>query len=97
MDEQKLNEMYEMTRENNSMLRSMRRNAMIGGAIKFIFWVIVLVVIPYYVWQYFQPYLGAVTSFYDNAQNVGSGQSSGSPSFSDLQKFFSQFGGGSAK
>jgi len=91
MEEEKLNEMFEMVRQNNSMLRTMRRSALIGGILKFIFWVVILVVIPYYVWQYFQPYLKQIQSTYQTVQ--GQGQSL-SDSSSSIAKFFQQFTGG---
>jgi sensor histidine kinase YesM len=64
MDDKKLEEMYDMVRENNSMLKSARRSAFVGGIVKFIFWVVVLVVLPYVTWLYVEPYLNTVMAQY---------------------------------
>ena len=42
MDEQREQEMYRLTQENNRMLRSMRRNAFWGGIIKFVLYALLL-------------------------------------------------------
>ena len=42
MDEQAMQEMYRLTRENNKMLHSMRRNAFWGGLLKFIIYAALL-------------------------------------------------------
>jgi hypothetical protein len=91
MEEEKLNEMFEMVRENNSMLRTMRRNAMVGSVLKFAFWVIILVVVPYYIWQYFQPYLEEIQHTYQSVQTTSDNVSN-----SDIAKFFEQFAGNSS-
>ena len=92
MEDEKLERMFELTEENNRMLHTMRRNAMVGGALKVVFWAIVLVGIPYYVWLYVQPYLQKAESAYASAQHT-----SQSVSDSPITKFFEQFGSGSAK
>jgi hypothetical protein len=43
MDEQSMQEMLRLTRENNHMLHAMRRNAFWGGILKFIFWTAIFV------------------------------------------------------
>jgi len=92
MEEEKLNEMFEMVRQNNAMLRTMRRNAMVGSIIKFVFWILLLVVVPYYVWQYFQPYLEEIQNTYQSVHGT-------QQSFADsgIAKFFEQFGGNGSK
>ncbi len=61
-------ELVELTRQNNRMLKDMRRDAMIGGIIHFVWWVILVVVLPYLTWLYIQPYLDGVLSAYQNMQ-----------------------------
>ncbi|MEK7530442.1 MAG: hypothetical protein AAB573_01105 [Patescibacteria group bacterium] len=70
MDEKKLEEMYEMTKSNNSMLKSMRRTAFVGGIIKFVFYIVILIVLPYYTWLYLQPYLDTVMQQYQQMQGT---------------------------
>jgi hypothetical protein len=94
MDDQKLDQMFEMTAENNRMLHAMRRNAFIGGILKFAFWVLILVVIPYYMWLYIQPYVQEVQGTY---QHVTEQSQQADSVFAEIGKFFSQFGGASGK
>lgn len=66
-----LREIYELTKENNRMLHRMRRNSIIGGIFKIIWWALVLglpVVLYYY---YFQPYLDQLQSAYQGVQQGG--------------------------
>lgn len=57
MDDERAKQMFDMVRDNNRMLRSMRRSAFIGGILKVIVWVFFLIVLPYFAWLYIQPYL----------------------------------------
>lgn len=70
MEEDKLQKMYEMVNENHRMLKSMRREAFIGGIIKFAWWIAVIVVLPYliYTW-YLAPYLEQTLALVESAQN----------------------------
>lgn len=68
MDEKKLEEMYHATMENNRMLKSMRRSAFVGGIVKAIWWVAILIVLPYLAWIYIQPYLENVLNQYQQIQ-----------------------------
>ena len=90
--------MYEMVQENHRMLQSMRRSALISGIVKFVFWVIVLVVIPYFTFQYFQPYIQQFSNVYQEINGKSpSSQSSNQSEMSQIQKFFEQFGGTPSK
>lgn len=93
-------ELYKLVKENNRMLRAMRRDAFIGGIFKIVWWVLVLVVIPYliYVW-YLQPYLEQALSLYTQAQgqagqvNDAVNQLKGvGESVSGLQRLLENFG-----
>ena len=70
MDDKKLEEMYQTTMENNKMLKSMRRSAFIGGIMKAIWWVVILIVLPYLSWIYLQPYLDNIMQQYQNIQGT---------------------------
>lgn len=101
MDDKKLEEMYELVRENNSMLRSARRAAFVGGIFKFAFWIFVLVVLPYLAWLYLQPYLETIMLQYQQLQNQSGAISAQAQSlqeqlnsFPGLSDIFKQFTGG---
>lgn len=81
--EDQLKELHALTKENNRMLKDMRRDAMIGGIIHFIWWVILVVVLPYFTWLFLQPYLEGLLNAYQAAQ----GQSAQvTATLNDLQK-----------
>jgi len=90
MDDKKLEEMYQMVKENNSMLRSARRSAFIGGIFKIIWWALILVILPYLTWLYIQPYLENVMSQYQNIQGQGAALQNQA---GDLQKQIDSLGG----
>ncbi len=50
-----LQEMYRLTKDNNHMLHSMRRRALWGGVIKFIFWVVILIAPLWFYMAYLAP------------------------------------------
>ncbi len=68
-DKQKLDEIYRLERDNNRMLRSMRRNAFWGGLFKIILYLFVLGV-P--IWLYFT-YLAPVVEQLNNTMSSISG------------------------
>jgi quinol-cytochrome oxidoreductase complex cytochrome b subunit len=86
--QQRLDRLERMTRDNNRMLHTMRRNAFFGGLLKFIFWVVILVVIPYYLWLYVQPYVQQAQGTYQSVQTT---QQQVASSTSALSGFFNQF------
>lgn len=95
MDEQKMNELYELAKENNHMLRTMRRNAMIGGIVKFIFWIIMLVVLPYVTWLYIQPYVEGALHTYQSVQGKANSITTGTNAdVSQIQDLLKKITGG---
>lgn len=46
-----LHEALRLAQENNRMLHAMRRNAFLGGIVKFIFYILILVVAPLWVYS----------------------------------------------
>ena len=67
-----LKETAELTKENNKILRSMRRSARFASFLRFIYWAIILggAVASYY---FIQPYITAVSGAYgDMKQNIES-------------------------
>lgn len=88
MDEKRLEEMYQMVRENNAMLRSARRSAFIGGFFKILWWVAILVVLPYVTWLYLEPYLSTVAAQYQAIEQKSDQLSSEASGLLDLLKQF---------
>ncbi len=89
MDEKKIEAMYEAVMENNRMLKSARRTAMVGGIIKFIFWIFLLLILPYLTWLYLQPYLDTIMGQYQTLQNQSGVVSTQA---ADLQEQLNSFG-----
>ncbi len=67
MDEQVLQEMYRLTKENNRMLHKMRRNAFWGGIFKVIFWAAMLLV-P--IWLYLSYLAPVVDDMMQTVQQI---------------------------
>src|SRR3989344_3152559 len=62
-----LDEVYKLVKDNNRMLRAMRRDAFVGGIVKFILWVALFVVVPYVIYiTYLEPYLASIQSAYES-------------------------------
>jgi len=99
--ESSLGEIYTLTKDNNRMLRAMRRDAFVGGILKFVFWIAVFFVLPYVVYVvYLQPYLenlqSAYQSFNQNAEAIGDAAKNVETlknQFPNVNDFLKQFGG----
>ena len=62
MDEQSMQEMYRLTKENNKMLHSMRRSAFWGGLIRWGLYILLFIVAPLWFYNvYLQPILGKIS------------------------------------
>lgn len=108
MNEQKqrhepsLEEVYKLARENNKMLHAMRRDAFVGGIVKFVWWIALFIVIPYILYVlYLQPYLENIQAAYQNISDSASTLSGAAKDVEELKSqspnigdFFKQFGGG---
>src|SRR3989338_11643865 len=72
MDEQMLQEMYRLTKENNKMLHKMRRNAFWGGLIKFVMYIALFVVVPWWLYMtYLAPVLESTMRTMNQIQGTG--------------------------
>ncbi len=92
MDDQKMDQLYELVQENNRMLKAIRRDAFVGGIFKFVWWVIILVVIPYITWLFIQPYVNDVLHTYNSVKTTtNSVQVETNGISSSIQNFFKQF------
>lgn len=56
-----LKENLELARENNRLLKAMRRDAIVGGIIRIALWLLVIVGSYYLTMQYLEPLLGSMT------------------------------------
>ncbi len=72
MDEQpSLREIYRLARENNMMLHSMRRRAFFTGIVKVIFYILILVIAPLYVYStYLQPFIANLQQTMNQVQGT---------------------------
>lgn len=92
MDDQKLDELLRLTKENNHILRSMRRNAWIGGILKFIIYALLVVVIPLWLYAtYLAPVLESTLETMNKIQGTGANAQA---QFSDFQNLLKQYGFG---
>lgn len=60
---------YKISEENNSILKSMRRTARLGTAMKLIYWIVILG-LSYGAYYFIQPYLNTVMGMYDKVQSA---------------------------
>lgn len=87
---QKLDETYALERDNNRMLRAIRRDHWLGFIWKIIFWA-VLIIAPFYLYQqYVQPFMQKFSST-PGAAPTGL---FGLPTSADLQKLINSFKAG---
>lgn len=107
MNEQKshheptLEEIYKLTKENNRMLHAMRRDAFVGGIFKFVFWIVLFVVLPYIAYTlYLQPYITTLQGAYENLNEKADTLSGAAKDLEDIKgqipnigNLLNQFGG----
>ena len=58
----------ELSKENNRLLRKMRRNAIIGNILRIIWWAVIIGLPIYLYFTVFQPYLQELATVYKNIQ-----------------------------
>lgn len=60
----------EIAKDNNRMLRSMRRRAFWGGILRFVWWFVILVGLPLFAYYlYLEPQIRALQETYGNAKS----------------------------
>ncbi len=84
-EEQTLEEIREMTEENNKMLRSLRRTARVGAFFKFFYWMVILGA-GIGAFYYIQPYLEELQKVYSNILDAQKKVQEIPKSFSDFFK-----------
>ncbi len=88
-----LEEVYKLAKENNKMLRAMRRDAFVGGIFKFIFWILMFFILPYIIYAiYLKPYLSSLESAYNNFNESASTLSGAAKDLENLQNQIPNFG-----
>ena len=71
MDEQRLEEMYRLVKENNRMLHAARRNAFVGGIIKMIVWAAFVLIPIWFSLKYIAPALQPALQAVQQMQTAG--------------------------
>lgn len=87
-------EIYRLVKENNRMLKQMRRDAFVKGILALVWWIFILVVLPYLSWLYIQPYLEQVIAAYQGIESTKSSVDASLKGLPDLTKLIQQLGGG---
>jgi len=68
-DEKKLGEILEMVKENNRILRKIRRGAVVGTFLSILYWVIIIG-ISVGAYYYIKPYLGSFNTIIQSVGNL---------------------------
>lgn len=89
-----IDEVYKLVKENNRMLHAMRRDAFIKGIFGFIWWVFIIIVLPYLTYLYLKPYLDQVLAAYNQVQGTANSVNASLSGLPDFSKLFEQFTGG---
>ena len=88
LDQEMLEETYELAKSNNKMLRKMRRNAFIGGVFKLIIWVALLGIPIWIYFTFFQPVINDLLNTMGQVQRTGEQiQQAGTGASVQLQEF----------
>lgn len=81
----------ELTQENNRLLRSMRRMAFWGGVLRFVWWALILLVLPFAAYYfYLAPYVTEFMQGVREVQGIRAGFESSDP-FSSLREMYEQY------
>ncbi len=96
MDDKTLQEMLEMTRENNRMLHKMRRNAFWGGIIKFLIYAALLLAPIWFYMTYLNDTVQRMMNTINQMQGTSAKAQAQFGDFSAMWKEIqAKFGGGS--
>ena len=93
-DQDKLDELLRVARENNRMLHAMRRRAWLGGIFKFVLWAAFLLIPLWFYMQYLAPMVEQMLRTYQQLQGSGAAAQTQLSGFQEaLQKFQSMYAG----
>ena len=96
-DQDKIDDLLRLTRENNKMLHAMRRSAWLGGIFKLIMWVALVIIPLYFYMQYIAPVMQSMLESYQQIQGTSA---KAQAQFGELNTYiqkFQQMTGGSAQ
>lgn len=85
-----MQEMYKLTRENNRMLHSMRRNAFWGGILKFIVYAAFLLAPIWFYYAYLDASVQSLIKTMNQIQGTGSSAQVQLSNFSEMIKQFEE-------
>lgn len=93
-----MNELLRLARENNRMLKGMRRNAFWGGVFRLVMW-IAFIIIPLWLYmQYVAPMMTQMLATYEQIQGANA---SAQAQFGQMSQYLDQlkslYGGGSTQ
>jgi len=81
-------------RENNRMLKNMRRSSLIGAIFKTLFWIILVVVPIWFYVEYVAPVMQSVLGAYEQAQATNAAAQAQIGSLTEpFERFKAMFGG----
>jgi hypothetical protein len=81
-------ELLELTRDNNKLLRKMRRHAIFGNVTRLIYWAVIFGV-PVILYYYFlQPYMGQILDTYSGIQSGVEGVGDQTKGITDILNIF---------
>lgn len=87
-----LQEILRLTKDNNRLLHAARRNAWIGGILKFVVYFVLIVALPLWLYMtYLAPVLESTLETMNKIQGTGA---SAQAQFSDLQNLLKGYGFG---
>lgn len=91
-DADKLDEILRLSKENNRMLHSMRRNAFLGGIFKFVLWAAFIIIPLWLYMQYLAPVMTSMVETMNQIQGTRTGAQEQMSGLNDaLQKLQAQF------
>ncbi|MGB4076401.1 MAG: hypothetical protein WBK28_01700 [Minisyncoccia bacterium] len=59
-----------LARENNKILKAMRRDALIGGVVQLLFWALLIGASLYYSAKFLEPYLGMLSGIEGDSGSI---------------------------
>ncbi len=84
LDRTQVEQILKLTKENNRMLHSMRRNAWLGGIIKLLVWTGFIIIPLWFYMQYLAPMMGSLMQTLDQLQKMQGAGTQVQAQFSDL-------------
>lgn len=90
-----MEEILRLTRENNRMLRSMRRSSLMGAIIKTVVWIAFIIIPIWFYIQYLAPVMESMMQTYSQIQGTNAAAQAQFGQFTEsMAKFQALFGGG---